>query len=45
LRKQREYYGEQPIARSANVDAYLNTSYMYAACPLFSCVKISAVDE
>lgn len=41
LRKQREYYGEQPIARSANVDAYLNTAYMYAACPLFSGVKIS----
>lgn len=40
LRKQREYYGEQPIARSANVDAYLNTSYMYAACPLFDCVVI-----
>lgn len=34
-------YKEHPVAGCDNVDAYLHRYIMYAACPLFNCVKIT----
>lgn len=38
-------YKEQPVAGCDNVNAYLHRYIQYAACPLFSAVKIKEIKE